>query len=63
MGKAPADQFYWNDWLSDVELQQASACSKGVWINALCRMWYSKPRGEPMSTKEGLVKLCICSVK
>ena len=51
MGKAPADQFYWNDWLGDVELQAASACTKGVWINALARMWNSKIRGELQGTK------------
>lgn len=61
MGKAPADQFYWNDWLSDVQLQQASACAKGVWINALCRMWYNNPRGELHGSKESLIKLCICN--
>ena len=46
MGKAPADQFYWGDWLNDVELQAATSTTRGVWINALSRMWYSKTRGE-----------------
>ena len=63
MGKAPAEQFYWNDWLSDVELQQASACTKGVWINMLCRMWYSNPKGELHGTKASLAKLCICTLE
>lgn len=46
MAKAPADQFYWGDWLNDVELQAASSTTRGVWINLLCRMWYAKTRGE-----------------
>ena len=60
MGKAPADQFYWNDWLSDVELQSASTISRGVWINALCRMWSAKVRGELIGSKENLARLCNC---
>ena len=46
MGKAPADQFYWNDWISDVELQSCCSATRGIWMNALCRMWFAKPRGE-----------------
>lgn len=61
MGKAPADQFYWNDWLSDVELQSACTISRGVWINALCRMWSAKVRGELTGTVKVISKLCNCS--
>lgn len=60
MGKAPADQFYWGDWLNDVELQMASASSRGIWINALCRMWGSRTRGEISGTKENLINLLNC---
>ena len=45
MSKAPAFQFYVKDWLADVELQAASASTRGVWINALCLMWESRTRG------------------
>ena len=58
-GKAPADQFYWEDWLRDVELQSASACTKGVWINLLCRMWFAEIRGELVGSREILTKLSI----
>ena len=63
MGKAPAEQFYWGDWLNDVELQAASTVSRGVWINALCRMWYSKTRGEISGTVEQLSKICNCKTE
>lgn len=46
MAKAPAFQFYVKDHLADVELQAASASSRGIWFNALCLMWESKTRGE-----------------
>lgn len=46
MAKAPAFQFYGKDFLADVELQAASASSRGIWINALCLMWESRTRGE-----------------
>lgn len=45
MAKAPAFQFYVKDWLADVELQSASASTRGIWINALCLMWESRTRG------------------
>lgn len=45
MSKAPAFQFYVKDWLADVELQAASASTRGIWINALCLMWESRTRG------------------
>lgn len=61
MGKNPADQFYWGDWLNDVELQAASASSRGIWINALCRMWYAKSRGEISGNLPSLVKICNCT--
>lgn len=62
MDKAPADQFYWSDWLRDVELQSASTVSRGVWINALCRMWFSNPQGELKGEKEKLALLCNAKI-
>jgi hypothetical protein len=62
MGKAPADQFYWGDWLNDTDLQSACTVSRGVWINMLCRMWFSSTRGELQGTRESLAKLCNADV-
>lgn len=61
MGKAPADQFYWNDWLSDVELQSACSATRGIWMNALCRMWFSQTRGELTGTRETLPRILNCT--
>lgn len=61
MGKAPADQFYWSDWLMDVELQATRPATRGIWMNALCRMWYSRTRGELTGTKESLPGLLNCT--
>lgn len=58
MGKAPADQFYWGDWMNDTALQSASTVSRGVWINMLCRMWFAPIRGELKGTREALARLC-----
>jgi hypothetical protein len=62
MGKAPADQFYWGDWLNDTGLQSASTVSRGVWINMLCRMWFAPVKGELSGTREQLSKLCNANV-
>ena len=60
MGKAPADQFFWGDWLNDHELQMASDSTRGVWINALCRMWYATERGKLEGSRENLIKIIGC---
>ncbi len=61
MGKPPAFQFYVRDWLSDPELQSASASSRGIWINALCYMWESRDRGKLEGTVQSLSRLLNCS--
>lgn len=61
MGKAPAFQFYPNDWLGDVELQAASSSSRGIWINALCRMWHSKTKGEIHGDETMLSRILSCT--
>jgi hypothetical protein len=61
MGKAPAFQFYVKDWLTDVELQSASAASRGVWINALCLMWESRTRGVIRGTPATLARMLNCT--
>ncbi len=62
-GKAPADQWYWGDWLRDVELQAASACARGVWANILGRMWFAKTKGEIVGIREILAKLSISTTE
>ena len=62
MAKAPADQFYWGDWLRDVELQMASSSTRGIWANALGLMWFAKVRGELQGNREKLSQLCNCTL-
>lgn len=60
MSKAPASQFYWGDWLNDVELQSACSTSRGIWANALARMWYAKIRGEISGSPDKLIAILNC---
>lgn len=60
MGKRPAFQFYPNDWMHDVELQSCSSSTRGIWINALCLMWWSRVRGEITAPKEKLIEMLNC---
>jgi len=63
LGKAPASQFYWGDWLNDVELQSACSASRGIWANALARMWYAKIRGELTATIEKYPSILNCTIE
>jgi len=45
MAKMPAFQFYPGDWLKDPALRAASSGARGLWIDMLCLMWESQPRG------------------
>lgn len=56
MAKAPADQFYYGDWLRDVELQMSSSATRGIWMNALARMWFAEKKGELKGTEEKLAR-------
>lgn len=60
MGKNPGFLFYPNDWLNDNELQRASFSTIGIWINLLCRMWWSTPRGTLTGASEDLRRLAGC---
>ena len=44
MGKAPADQFYWQDWARDLEEHPLEV--EGAWIRLCCKLWFSDTRGE-----------------
>ena len=48
MGKAPAGQFYYRDWASDME--EFSLEIEGAWIRINCKLWYSPTRGELSKT-------------
>ncbi|HQN36169.1 MAG TPA: hypothetical protein PK019_22390 [Sedimentisphaerales bacterium] len=61
MGKAPAFQFYPNDWLGDAELSMCSFATRGIWITMICRMWYAKTRGQLSGTREQLCRLLGCT--
>jgi len=61
MGKMPAFQWYPSDWMNDVELQSASPLSRGIWINALCRMFWKKERGKITGSAEILARLFNCN--
>jgi len=63
MGKAPASQFFWGDWLRDTELQSSCSITRGIWINALSRMWFSKPRGELTMSFEKFPYFLNCTRK
>ncbi len=42
-GKAPAIQWYYKDWLSDMQLQMASPSTRGIWANILMFMLSCDP--------------------
>ncbi len=44
MGKAPAFQFYPNDWSRDLEEHPLEV--EGAWIRICCKLWWSDTRGE-----------------
>jgi len=51
--KAPAFQFYANDWLADSQLGQVSPLARGLWIDLLCRMWVSDRQGYLILSSDG----------
>ncbi len=50
MGKAPADQFYWQDWARDLEEHPLEI--EGAWIRICCKLWFSETRGEATKSSE-----------
>lgn len=57
MNKAPAFQFYPNDWLGDDNLQAATARTRGAWINLLAYMWGAKEQGKLSGTVDQICRL------
>lgn len=43
--KIPAFQFYPGDWLKDPSLRAVSSGARGLWMDMLCLMWETQPRG------------------
>lgn len=62
MGKRPAFQFYTGDWLKDPALSLCRPATRGVWIDALCRMHDSDRSGHLEGTVQQLARACRCDV-
>ncbi len=50
MAKAPADQFYWNDWERALEEHPLEVA--GAWLRICGKLWYSETRGKLEKTVE-----------
>lgn len=55
------EPFEYDAWLRDIELQSASASTRGIWMNALCYMDKGKPRGRLSGTVTALQKILNCT--
>ena len=51
--KAPAFQFFANDYASDNKVAQVSLSAQGLWVRLLCAMWVSDRQGYLVSTSSG----------
>lgn len=60
MGKAPAFQWYPNDYIRDTRI--LSLLSRGAWADMLNFMWYSVDRGTLTGTPEQLARMLSCSI-
>lgn len=60
MAKAPADQFYFSDYLRDT--RSLSLAAKGAWMDCLCDMWFSVTRGTISKPVVGYARLFGCTV-
>lgn len=54
-GKAPAFQFYPNDWSRDLEEHPLEV--EGAWIRLCCKLWWSETRGKLTRTIEQWAKI------
>lgn len=61
MAKAPAFQWYPNDYLRDTRV--LSLPSRGAWADMLNYMWYSEDRGVLTGTHEQFARMLSCSVQ
>lgn len=63
MEKAPASQFYWGDLRRDTEYHLMEWASRGIWVEMLSCMHFSKERGKLEGTPEQLSRLLGCTVE
>lgn len=56
----PSFPWYPKDWISDNGLTMCSYAAKGLWMDMLCRMWFSRIRGVLPGQVERLTRL-FCS--
>jgi len=61
MAKAPAFQWYPNDYLRDTRI--LSLATRGAWADMLNFMWYSDERGMLTGTIEQFSRMLSCSVQ
>lgn len=55
MGKAPAFQFYPNDWSRDLEEHPLEI--EGAWIRICCKLWWAETRGQLKRTPDQWAKV------
>jgi uncharacterized protein YdaU (DUF1376 family) len=61
MGKAPAAQFYFADFIRDTT--ELSLAAIGAWMLCLCKMWFSPTRGRISMPISGYARMFGCSVE
>lgn len=59
MSKAPAMQFYWNDYLRDTRI--LTPATRGLWVDMLGFMWYAEERGKLQGTYSQYSRLLSCT--
>lgn len=59
MGKNPAAQFYWNDYLRDTRILTPAA--RGIWADMLGFMHYAHPRGRLTANYEEFARMLSCT--
>jgi len=58
--KAPADQFYFSDYMRDT--RELSLAARGAWMDCLCKMWFSVTRGQISMPLSGYARLFGCTL-
>lgn len=60
-GKAPADQFYYADYIRDT--RGLTLTARGAWMDFLCFAWWANPMGQLTKTIEEWALLWGCTVE
>lgn len=61
MGKDYWDKFEFNVWLTDPELSLCKPATRGIWIDAICRMLQLDRCGQLQGLVADLARVCRCS--